>query len=62
MNVNDLIINQPDTGEEALEVCDRVVRSQGIDLVVIDSVAALVPRAELEGEIGDKASRVFFSF
>jgi len=48
-----LLITQPDTGEQALEICDMLVRSGAIDVVVIDSVAALVPRAEIEGEIGD---------
>ncbi|MFN8170661.1 MAG: hypothetical protein U0R65_02210 [Candidatus Nanopelagicales bacterium] len=46
-------MSQPDTGEQALEICDTLVRSGAIDLVVIDSVAALVPRAEIEGEMGD---------
>jgi len=49
-----LLISQPDTGEQALEICDLLVRSGAIDLVVIDSVAALVPRAEIEGEMGDQ--------
>jgi recombination protein RecA len=53
VNVNDLLISQPDTGEQALEICDTLVRSGSIDVLVIDSVAALVPRAELEGEMGD---------
>ena len=48
-----MLISQPDTGEQALEICDMLVRSGAIDCVVIDSVAALVPRAEIEGEIGD---------
>lgn len=47
------LISQPDTGEQALEICDLLVRSGTIDCVVIDSVAALVPRAEIEGEMGD---------
>ncbi len=51
--VNDLLISQPDTGEQALEIADTLVRSGAIDVLVIDSVAALVPRAELEGEMGD---------
>ena len=48
-----MLISQPDTGEQALEICDMLVRSGAIDVVVVDSVAALVPRAEIEGEIGD---------
>jgi recombination protein RecA len=54
VNVQDLLISQPDTGEQALEIADMLVRSGGIDVVVIDSVAALVPRAEIEGEMGDQ--------
>ena len=53
INVDDLLISQPDTGEQALEICDTLVRSGAIDVLVIDSVAALVPRAEIEGEMGD---------
>jgi recombination protein RecA len=53
VNVDDLYIAQPDTGEQALEIAETLVRSGAVDLVVIDSVAALVPRAELEGEMGD---------
>ena len=53
VNVDELLISQPDTGEQALEICDMLVRSGAIDCVVVDSVAALVPRAEIEGEIGD---------
>lgn len=55
VNVDDLLISQPDTGEQALEIAETLVRSGAIDVVVIDSVAALVPRAELEGEMGDAA-------
>lgn len=51
--IDDVLISQPDTGEQALEICDMLVRSGAIDCVVIDSVAALVPRAEIEGEIGE---------
>ncbi|AQR64838.1 recombinase RecA [Aquaspirillum sp. LM1] len=51
--VDDLLISQPDTGEQALEICDMLVRSGGVDVIVIDSVAALVPKAEIEGEMGD---------
>ena len=53
VDIDELLISQPDTGEQALEICDMLVRSGAIDAVVIDSVAALVPRAEIEGEIGD---------
>ncbi|HMV53927.1 MAG TPA: recombinase RecA [Rhodocyclaceae bacterium] len=54
VNVGDLLISQPDTGEQALEIADMLVRSGGIDIVVIDSVAALTPKAEIEGEMGDQ--------
>ena len=53
VNVSDLLISQPDTGEQALEITDMLVRSGGVDIVVIDSVAALTPKAEIEGEMGD---------
>src|SRR5262245_45240447 len=53
VNIDELLISQPDTGEQALEIADTLVRSLAVDLVVIDSVAALVPKAELEGEMGD---------
>lgn len=53
VDIDEVLISQPDTGEQALEICDMLVRSGAIDCVVIDSVAALVPRAEIEGEIGD---------
>ncbi len=53
VNVDELLISQPDTGEQALEICEALVRSGAIDVIVIDSVAALVPRAEIEGEMGD---------
>jgi recombination protein RecA len=53
VNVEDLIVSQPDTGEQALEVADMLVRSGAIDILVVDSVAALVPKAEIEGEMGD---------
>lgn len=52
-NIQDLLVSQPDTGEQALEICETLVRSAAVDIVIIDSVAALVPRAELEGEMGD---------
>ncbi len=53
VNVDDLLLSQPDTGEQALEICDMLVRSNAVDMVVIDSVAALTPKAEIEGEMGD---------
>jgi recombination protein RecA len=53
INLSDLLISQPDTGEQALEITDALVRSGGVDLIVIDSVAALTPRAEIEGDMGD---------
>ena len=53
VNINDLIISQPDCGEQALEIAEMLIRSGAIDIIVIDSVAALVPRAELEGDMGD---------
>ena len=54
VNLDDLLISQPDTGEQALEIAETLIRSNAIDVVVIDSVAALVPRAEIEGEMGDQ--------
>jgi recombination protein RecA len=53
VNINDLLVSQPDTGEQALEVAETLVRSGALDIIVIDSVAALVPRAEIEGDMGD---------
>ena len=53
VDVDNLYISQPDTGEQALEIAEALVRSGAMDVVVIDSVAALVPRAEIEGEMGD---------
>jgi len=53
VNIDELLVSQPDTGEQALEIADMLVRSGSVDLIVIDSVAALVPRAEIEGEMGD---------
>lgn len=53
VKLEDLLVSQPDTGEQALEIAEALIRSSGVDLVVIDSVAALVPRAEIEGEMGD---------
>ncbi|WP_068809483.1 recombinase RecA, partial [Thauera phenolivorans] len=54
VNIDDLLISQPDTGEQALEIADMLVRSGGVDIVVIDSVAALTPKAEIEGDMGDQ--------
>lgn len=53
VNIDNLLVSQPDTGEQAMEICEALVRSGAVDIVVIDSVAALVPRAEIEGEMGD---------
>ena len=53
VNINELLLSQPDTGEQALEICDALVKSDAVDIVVIDSVAALVPQAEIAGEMGD---------
>ena len=53
VDINELLLSQPDTGEQALEICDVLVKSEAVDLIVIDSVAALVPQAEIDGEMGD---------
>ncbi len=53
VNIDEMLISQPDTGEQALEICEALVRSSAVDVIVVDSVAALVPRAEIEGEMGD---------
>ena len=53
VNLEDLLVSQPDTGEQALEICEMLVRSNAVDVIVIDSVAALIPKAEIEGEMGD---------
>lgn len=53
VNINDLLVSQPDTGEQALEICDMLTRSGAIDIIVVDSVAALTPKAEIEGDMGD---------
>ncbi|WNO61945.1 recombinase RecA [Rheinheimera sp. MMS21-TC3] len=53
VNVEDLLVSQPDTGEQALEICDMLVRSAAVDIVIVDSVAALTPKAEIEGDMGD---------
>src|SRR3989442_14829811 len=53
IKIEDLLISQPDTGEQALEICEALVRSNAVDVIIVDSVAALVPRAEIEGDMGD---------
>jgi recombination protein RecA len=53
VNLDSLLVSQPDTGEQALEICEMLVRSNAVDVIIIDSVAALIPRAEIEGEMGD---------
>ena len=53
VDIDELLLSQPDTGEQALEICDALVRSEALSIIVIDSVAALVPKAEIDGEIGD---------
>ena len=53
MNINELIISQPDNGEQALEIADQLIRSSAIDILIVDSVAALTPKAEIEGDMGD---------
>lgn len=53
VDINELLLSQPDTGEQALEICEALVRSEAVDLIIIDSVAALVPQAEIDGEMGD---------
>nr|WP_136251704.1 recombinase RecA [Ningiella ruwaisensis] len=53
VNIQDLLVSQPDTGEQALEICDMLVRSSAVDVVIVDSVAALTPKAEIEGDMGD---------
>ena len=53
VNIDDLLVSQPDTGEQALDICELLVRSNAVDIIVVDSVAALIPRAEIEGEMGD---------
>ena len=53
VNIDDLLVSQPDTGEQALDICELLVRSNAVDVIVVDSVAALIPRAEIEGEMGD---------
>ena len=53
VDINELLLSQPDTGEQALEICDALVKSEAVNIIVIDSVAALVPQAEIDGEMGD---------
>ena len=53
VNIDELLVSQPDTGEQALEICDMLVRSSAVDVVVVDLVAALTPKAEIEGDMGD---------
>ena len=53
VNIDDLLISQPDNGEQALEIADNLIRSGAIDILVVDSVAALTPKSEIEGEMGD---------
>lgn len=53
MDIDSLLVSQPDTGEQALEIAEALVRSGAIDVIVLDSVAAMVPKAEIEGEMGD---------
>ncbi|MBY0311184.1 MAG: recombinase RecA [Phycisphaerales bacterium] len=53
VNIDDLLVSQPDSGEQALEICELLVRSNAVDVIIVDSVAALIPRAEIEGEMGD---------
>lgn len=60
VNVDDLLVSQPDTGEQALEIADMLVRSGAIDVIVVDSVAALTPKAEIEGEMGDSHVGLIF--
>ncbi|MEZ6234120.1 MAG: recombinase RecA [Phycisphaerales bacterium] len=55
VNIDDLLVSQPDTGEQALEICELLVRSNAVDLIIVDSVAALIPRSEIEGEMGDSS-------
>src|SRR5207237_7735935 len=58
VKLEDLLVSQPDTGEQAMEICELLVRSNAVDVIVIDSVAALIPRAEIEGEMGDSHTGV----
>ena len=60
VNIDDLLVSQPDTGEQALEIADMLVRSSAVDIIVIDSVAALTPKAEIEGDMGDSHMGLHF--
>ena len=60
VNINELLVSQPDTGEQALEICDMLTRSGAIDIIVVDSVAALTPKAEIEGDMGDSHMGLHF--
>ena len=62
VNIDELLLSQPDTGEQALEIAEALVRSGAVDIVVVDSVAALVPKAEIEGEMGDSHMGLTSSF
>src|SRR4029079_17074435 len=53
VNIDELLVSQPDCGEQALEICELLIRSNAVDVIVVDSVAALIPKAEIEGEMGD---------
>ena len=61
VNIDELLVSQPDTGEQALEICDMLVRSGGVDVVIVDSVAALTPKAEIEGDMGDSHVGLHFA-
>lgn len=58
VDVDNLFISQPDNGEQALEIAEQLIRSSAIDIIVVDSVAALTPKAEIEGDMGDNESRI----
>ena len=60
VDIDALLVSQPDTGEQALEICDALARSGAIDVMVVDSVAALTPKAEIEGEMGDSHMGLHF--
>src|SRR5690606_15455532 len=55
VNIDDLLVSQPDSGEQALEICELLVRSNAVDLIIVDSVAALIPKSEIEGEMGESS-------
>ena len=61
VDIDQLLVSQPDTGEQALEICDALARSGAVDLIVVDSVAALTPKAEIEGEMGDSHMGLHFT-